>query len=217
APLRNAALTLSAFHQHIFSPYHTENQEDELLQYHTKALKELRQVVSHRDVDGFADSTEEWLKFLAGGMFLISFEVFQGGTNNWQAHFNALVSVICNLTSSDFEFDASDPSSLDFDFKRGMNTAQKFILANLVWIDLLAPLATGTAPKLPYHDWLIAGKIDMSRVMGCGNSIMITIGDTMTLESSAGSMTRGSLQASIADLQQRIFDGIDIALGIEST
>ncbi|KAJ4245532.1 hypothetical protein NW762_014041 [Fusarium torreyae] len=76
APLRNAALTLSAFHQHIFSPYHTENQEDELLQYHTKALKELRHVVSHRDVDGFADSTEEWLKFLAGGMFLISFEVF---------------------------------------------------------------------------------------------------------------------------------------------
>ncbi|KAM0547523.1 hypothetical protein ACHAPJ_010396 [Fusarium lateritium] len=217
APLRNAALTLSAFHQHIFSPYHTENQEDELLQYHTKALKELRQVVSHRDVDGFADSTEEWLKFLAGGMFLISFEVFQGGMNNWQAHFNALVSVICNLTSSDFKFDASDPSSPDFDFKRGMNTAQKFILANLVWIDILAPLATGTAPKLPYHDWLIAGKIDMSRVMGCDNSIMIAIGDIMTLESSAGSMSTESLQASIADLQQRIFDGIDVALGIEST
>jgi hypothetical protein len=75
APLRNAALTLSAFHQHIFSPYRADDQEDELLQYHTKALQELRHVVSHRDVGGFADSSEEWLKFLAGGMFLISFEV----------------------------------------------------------------------------------------------------------------------------------------------
>lgn len=75
APLRNAALTLSAFHQHTFSPYHTENQEDELLQYHTKALQELRHVVRHRDVGASADNIEEWLKFLAGGMFLISFEV----------------------------------------------------------------------------------------------------------------------------------------------
>ncbi|KAI1066946.1 hypothetical protein LB507_011357 [Fusarium sp. FIESC RH6] len=217
APLRNAALTLSAFHQHIFSPYRAENQQDELLQYHTKALQELRHVVSHRDVGGFADSSEEWLKFLAGGMFLISFEVFQGGINNWQAHFNALVSVIRNLTASDFDFDESDPASTDFDFKRGMNTAQKFILGNLVWIDILAPLATGTAPKLPYHDWLNAGKIDMSRIMGCQNSIMIVIGDMMALGSRANSVSTAYLQTGIADLEQRIFDGIDIVLGAGST
>ncbi|KAF5604371.1 neutral amino acid permease [Fusarium pseudocircinatum] len=217
APLRNAALTLSAFHQHTFSPYHTENQEDELLKYHTKALQELRQVVRHRDVGASADNIEEWLKFLAGGMFLISFEVFQGGTNNWQAHFNALASVIQNLTSSDFDFDASDPSSSDFDFQRGMNTAQKFILSNLVWIDILAPLATGTAPRLPYHDWLNAGKIDMSRVMGCSNCIMIAIGDMMALDSKAMTMDSGALQIAIDDLERRIHDGIDAASDDEST
>ncbi|KAF4422230.1 C6 zink-finger PRO1A [Fusarium acutatum] len=213
APLRNAALTLSAFHQHTFSPYHTENQEDELLQYHTKALQELRHVVRHRDVGASAGNIEEWLKFLAGGMFLISFEVFQGGTNNWQAHFNALVSVIQNLTSSDFEFDASDPSSPDFDFQRGMNTAQKFILSNLIWIDILAPLATGIAPRLPYHDWLNAGKIEMSRVMGCSNCIMIAIGDMMALDSTAITIDYEALQIAIDDLEKRIHDGIDAALG----
>ncbi|EXK81881.1 hypothetical protein FOQG_13750 [Fusarium oxysporum f. sp. raphani 54005] len=217
APLRNAALTLSAFHQHTFSPYHTENQEDELLQYHTKALQELRHVVRHRDVGASADNIEEWLKFLAGGMFLISFEVFQGGTNNWQAHFNALVSVIQNLASSDFDFDTSDPSSPDFDFQRGMNTAQKFILSNLVWIDVLAPLATGTAPKLPYHDWLIAGNIDMSRVMGCSNCIMIAIGDMMALDSRAITMDNEAFQIAIDDLEKRIYNGIDAALDDGST
>ncbi|GKU09499.1 unnamed protein product, partial [Fusarium langsethiae] len=57
APLRNAALTLSAFHQHTFSPYHTENQEHELLKYHTKALQELRHVV-RKDVHHSIQSTE---------------------------------------------------------------------------------------------------------------------------------------------------------------
>lgn len=98
-----------------------------------------------------------------------------------------------------------------------MNTAQKFILGNLVWIDILAPLATGTAPKLPYHDWLNAGKIDMSRIMGCQNSIIIVIGDMMALGSRANSVSTAYLQSGIADLQQRIFDGIDIVLGAGST
>ncbi|KAF5666557.1 neutral amino acid permease [Fusarium circinatum] len=215
APLRNAALTLSAFHQHTFSPYHTENQEDELLQYHTKALQELRHVVRHRDVGASADNIEEWLKFLAGGMFLISFEVFQGGTNNWQAHFNALVSVIQNLTSSDFDFDTSNPSSPDFDFQRGMNTAQKFILSNLVWIDVLAPLATGTAPRLPYHDWLNSGKIGMSRVMGCSNCIMIAIGDMMSLDSEAITLDKEALRVAIDDFEERIHNGMEAALDDE--
>ena len=98
-----------------------------------------------------------------------------------------------------------------------MNTAQKFILGNLVRIDILAPLATGTAPELPYHDWLNAGKIDMSRIMGCQNSIMIVIGDMMALDSRANSVSTAYLQSGIADLEQRIFDGIDTALGAGST
>lgn len=125
--------------------------------------------------------------------------------------------MIQNLASSDFDFDTSDPSNPDFDFQRGMNTAQKFILSNLVWIDVLAPLATGTAPKLPYHDWLIAGNIDMSRVMGCSNCIMITIGDMMSLDSRAITMDNEALQIAIDDLEKRFYNGIDAALDDGST
>lgn len=98
-----------------------------------------------------------------------------------------------------------------------MNTAQKFILANLVWIDILAPLSTGTAPRLPYHDWLDVGKIDMSRVMGCSNCIMIAIGDMMALDSKAVTMDNGTLQIAIDDLDKRINNGIEAALDDGST
>jgi hypothetical protein len=98
-----------------------------------------------------------------------------------------------------------------------MNTAQKFILSNLVWIDILAPLATRTAPKLPYHDWLNAGKIDMSRVMGCSNCIMIAIGDMMVLSAEARTMGSDGLGIAIRELEKRIMDGIDAALDDGST
>ncbi|KAL2676587.1 hypothetical protein Neosp_010351 [[Neocosmospora] mangrovei] len=193
APLRNAALTLSAFHQHISSPYRTENQEDELLNYHTKALQELRQIIGRREVGGFADSREEWLEFLA-----------------------ALVSVANDLKPSEFDFYPPDPSSPDFDFLRGMNTAQKFLLANLLWIDVLAPVSTGEAPKLPYREWLEAGKIDMSRVMGCQNSIVVAIGDLVAVDSKAGSMNTETLQEHILELEKQIFDGMEAALEVET-
>lgn len=97
-----------------------------------------------------------------------------------------------------------------------MNTAQKFILANLVWIDILAPLATGTIPQLPYHDWLNTGKIDMSRVMGCQNSIMIAIGDLMALEARASSMSTESLQAGIFSLDKRILNAVNTVHNAQS-
>ncbi|KAF4978145.1 hypothetical protein FZEAL_5443 [Fusarium zealandicum] len=216
APLRNAALTLSAFHQHISSPHRTQNQDDELLEYHTKALQELRQVVNRRQVGGFADSREEWLEFLAGGMFLISFEVFQGGINNWEPHFNALASVVGELKPSELSTYASDASSPDSDFIRGMDTAQRFMVANFLWIDILSPVSTGAAPKLPYHEWLDDAKIDMSRVMGCQNCIMVAIGDLFAVEAKASSMSTEDLQSRITELEQQIFDGMKAALDTES-
>lgn len=165
-------------------------------------------------------------------MFLISFEVhlplsnpshpvliiqvFQGGTSNWEPHFNALVSVANGLTPAEFDFCPPDPSSPDFDFLRGMNTAQKFLLANLLWIDVLAPVSTGEAPKLPYREWLDAGKIDMSRVMGCQNSIVVAIGDLVAVDSKAGSMSTETLQESILELEKQIFDGMEATLEVES-
>ncbi|KAJ4191204.1 hypothetical protein NW767_010997 [Fusarium falciforme] len=142
--------------------------------------------------------------------------VFQGGTSNWEPHFNALVTVANGLKPSEFDFCPPDPSSPDFDFLRGMNTAQKFLLANLLWIDVLAPVSTGASPKLPYREWLDAGKIDISRVMGCQNSIMIAIGDLVAVDSKAGSMSTETLQESILELEKQIFDGMEATLEVES-
>jgi len=143
-------------------------------------------------------------------------QVFQGGTSNWEPHFKALVSVANDLKPSEFNFYPPDPSSPDFDFLRGMNTAQKFLLANLLWIDVLAPVSTGEAPKLPYREWLDAGKIDMSRVMGCQNSIVVAIGDLVAVDSKAGSMNTDTLQEHILELEKQIFDGMEAALEVES-
>ncbi|KAJ4328417.1 hypothetical protein N0V84_001101 [Fusarium piperis] len=136
--------------------------------------------------------------------------------SNWEPHFNTLVSVASDLKPSEFNFYPPDPSSPDFDFLRGMKMAQRFLLANLLWVDVLAPISTGASPKLPYREWLDAGKIDMSRVMGCQNSIMIAIRDLVTVDAKAGSMSTETLQETILELEKQIFDGMEAALETES-
>lgn len=74
-PLRQAAFTLSALHQHSTSETKTEEMESELIRYHTNAMQELRQVLIHGETDGFASHPEQRVEFLTCGTFLISFEV----------------------------------------------------------------------------------------------------------------------------------------------
>lgn len=75
APLRHAALTLSAYHQHTISQYRTEHQEAELLRYYSQALKELQKVLSSNAGDQFKISREARVEVVVAGIFLISFEV----------------------------------------------------------------------------------------------------------------------------------------------
>jgi hypothetical protein len=75
APLRHAALTLSAYHQHTISQYRTEHQEAELLRYYSQALQELQKVLSSSASDHFKISREDRVEVVVAGIFLISFEV----------------------------------------------------------------------------------------------------------------------------------------------
>ncbi|KAJ3502062.1 hypothetical protein NM208_g16805 [Fusarium decemcellulare] len=208
APLRHAALTLSAYHQHLTSHYRTEQQEAELLHYHTQALQELRQVLCRRGVAQSKTNREDWVEFVAAGLFLISFEVFQGGIDNWETHLNALVSVGSELSLSDLDPQSPDLQSPDVDYVRGMRTAEEFMMVNILWFDLLSCVSTAAAPRAPYHEWIESGNIDLSRVMGCQNSTMLAIGDIATLEAQAASMDSQSLQHSISELEQRILQFI---------
>ncbi|KAF5010138.1 hypothetical protein FDECE_3684 [Fusarium decemcellulare] len=186
----------------------TEQQEAELLHYHTQALQELRQVLCRRGVAQSKTNREDWVEFVAAGLFLISFEVFQGGIDNWETHLNALLSVGSELSPSDLDPQSPDLQSPDVDYVRGMRTAEEFMMVNILWFDLLSCVSTAAAPRAPYHEWIESGNIDLSRVMGCQNSTMLAIGDIATLEVQASSMDSQSLQHSISELEQRILQFI---------
>lgn len=60
--------------------------------------------------------------------------------------------------------------------------AMAFHLPVLLWMDLLACVATGEAPKLPYDEWLGPNcTFQLAHIMGCHNSVMKGIGDIATL------------------------------------
>ncbi|KAH7159541.1 fungal-specific transcription factor domain-containing protein [Dactylonectria estremocensis] len=208
-PLRQAALTLSALHQHTVSHYRAESQESELIQYHTKALQELRQVLSRREVEGFASNREEWVEFVAGGLALISFEVFQGGICNWEPHVSALGSILAEPTPSELQLQPAELSRAESELVGGIAIAQKFQVANLLWFDILACTSTGASPRTPYRQWLNVPEVDMSRVMGCQNWMMAIIGDISSLSAMASSLQVETMHSSIQSLEERIYRGLD--------
>ncbi|KAF7551755.1 hypothetical protein G7Z17_g4804 [Cylindrodendrum hubeiense] len=209
-PFRNAALTLSALHQHIVSHYRAENQESELIQYHTKALQELRQVLSRRQVEGFASNREEWVEFMAGGLALISFQVFQGGTSNWEPHVSALGSILADPAPSELQLQPAKLKGVDSELVGGIAIAQRFQVANLLWFDIIACTSTGSAPQTPYRQWLNVPEVDMSRVMGCQNWMMAIIGDIATLGAEWTSYQIEVLHSSIKAFEESIFHGLEV-------
>jgi hypothetical protein len=53
-----------------------------------------------------------------------------------------------------------------------------FHIPVLLWIDILACIATQQKPKLPYEEWLSPScDFELVRIMGCHNSVMKSIGD----------------------------------------
>lgn len=60
--------------------------------------------------------------------------------------------------------------------------AMAFQIPVLLWIDLLACVATREKPKLPYTEWLGPScNFQLSHIMGCHNSVMKSIGDLAAL------------------------------------
>lgn len=67
-------------------------------------------------------------------------------------------------------------------FKSRATTAMEFHIPVLLWMDLLACIATRERPKLPYDEWLgPTCTFQLAHIMGCHNSVMKTIGDLAVL------------------------------------
>lgn len=103
-------------------------------------------------------------------------QLFRGGLDNWQPHLHALTSVVNKLLvprSSKEITGAGDDA----------DKAQPFLVTKVLWLDILASTATGTAPQTNYQKWLQLEEIDMSKVMGCRDWVMKAIGDISTISS----------------------------------
>ena len=74
-PLRKAALSVAALHQRASSRPEDRDDETELLLYHTSALSGLRQALCITGDRYLTDDPDEFIKLLACGCSLISFEV----------------------------------------------------------------------------------------------------------------------------------------------
>ncbi|KAK7455691.1 hypothetical protein CaCOL14_012767 [Colletotrichum acutatum] len=213
-PLRQAAFTLSALHQHAMSHSKTEEMESELIRYHTNAMQEPRQVLVRCETDGFASHPEYRVEFLTCGTFLISFEVFQGGTTNWQSHLNALVLVAGQIDLESVGGRSEPSTRIETGFQRIMSAAIRFHVSQLLWFELLSCVSTGEPPRLPYQRWLSHEEIDVSCVMGCQNWAMLALGDVASIEAQVAEINPRALSRKIADITKRLEDGVGY-LGVE--
>lgn len=93
-PLRKAALSVAALHQRASSRPEDRDDETELLLYHTSALSGLRQALCITGERYLTDDPDDFIKLLACGCSLISFEVN-----------------LCNLLVSDLHFANNLPRS----------------------------------------------------------------------------------------------------------
>ncbi|WYZ39638.1 hypothetical protein EsH8_III_001552 [Colletotrichum jinshuiense] len=216
-PLRHAAFTLSALHQHTMSQSKTEEMESELIRYHTNAMQELRQVLSLCETYGFASHPEHRVEFLTCGTFLISFEVFQGGISNWESHLNALVSVASQIELEDLGRTGGTPKIAEAGFQRIINAATRFHVSQLLWFELLSCVSTGRPPKLPYQKWLSHDEIDISCVMGCQNWAMLALGDVASIKAQVADTSPREVKRRIADITKRLEDGIGYLSVIEKS
>lgn len=122
-----------------------------------------------------------------------------GGTTNWQPHLNALTAVLNGLT----------PEVADT--QGGVEHARRFLIANLLWFDLLACASTGTSPKSAYREWLNGG-IDMRPIMGCQNWAMIAIGDVATLNTRR--LFWDEIPDEVSEVKNRIDEGLQMLSGV---
>lgn len=61
------------------------------------------------------------------------------------------------------------------------DAALPFLVAVVIWFDLVSCASTGAAPRLPYAALMLDRKINLGKVMGCANWAMIVIGDLAAL------------------------------------
>ncbi|KAF5229904.1 hypothetical protein FAUST_10068 [Fusarium austroamericanum] len=175
-PLCRAALGLAALHKRSLLG-ETNNHHIEL-EFHTKAVRQLQDFLSSVDINELRPDNEILVEIIACGISLVSFEVLRGSAADWQPHLSAMASIAVKIHNQPRFHQSSDQLLVG----SRATAAMAFQIPVLLWIDLLACVATREAPKLPYTEWLGPScNFELAHIMGCHNSVMKSIGDLAVL------------------------------------
>ncbi|GAB7353855.1 hypothetical protein MBLNU459_g4218t1 [Dothideomycetes sp. NU459] len=234
-PLYHAALSLGALHQHSLLDRNIRGQRyhdtlNELNEHHNRALQELQIFLqSNYDDSTTADlGRKRQLQILACGTQLISFELFRGGTNEWQVHLDALALIVSSmqeprilqpdeLNSGSCGRSSEQHTPMEY-FDAGShdirNTAEEFLTGATVWFDIVSCASTGKAPRLAklHEVFLNNGGLDMEDVAGCQSWAAMLIGKIATLHawkkeaSAAKNLSMWSLFERAAPIRQQLSD-----------
>ncbi|KAI7767005.1 hypothetical protein LZL87_013343 [Fusarium oxysporum] len=222
---------LAALHQRSLLG-ETNNHHLEL-EFHTKAVRQLQDFLSSIDINELRPENETLVEIITCGIALISFEVImvtghgidvkttgtsaerqqvlRGSATNWQPHLSAMSSIAVMMHNQPPLPQSVDqlPTPL---FEGKATAAMAFHLPVLLWMDLLACVATRERPKLPYDEWLgLNCTFQLAHIMGCHNSVMKSIGDLAVLSQwKSDFIERGSLDLQVFKTKrQRIEDELE--------
>lgn len=83
-----------------------------------------------------------------------------------------------------------------------------FLMAQTIWIDILACVSMDRVPRIPYREWLEASDVEMADLMGCYNWIMVCIGDLAHLQAWKTEMEeQGTLSMMELATKSRVIQG----------
>ncbi|KAI1812116.1 fungal-specific transcription factor domain-containing protein [Poronia punctata] len=165
------------------------------------SLKALQEDIAALSSRGVANAFRDAVSCMQSVIQLLQFEVVMADTANWECHHDAAVALFDQVithhanVNTDTDDDVANPWSaildrISFPFKRiplGPNrhiltsdqSAYRFYTAYLLWIDIVAATATGTAPRLrKYHAELLSGEtpiIHLDEYVGCHSWAMLEI------------------------------------------
>ncbi|KAH7175477.1 fungal-specific transcription factor domain-containing protein [Dactylonectria macrodidyma] len=214
-PLYRASMGLAALHQRSLlggtESHHLE------LEFHTKALRQLQDFLASFNINEPQAENDNLVEIITCGIALISFEVLRGSTSNWQPHLCAMAS-IASAIHEQLQLSQSSEQLSSPLFESQATAAIAFHIPVLLWMDMLACVATEDKPKLPYEEWLGPScNFELVHIMGCHNSVMRAIGDLGALsEWKTHAIATGNLNLEeFRDRRQRIEDELED--GIEAT
>jgi hypothetical protein len=226
-PLYHAALSLGALHQHSLLARSARGQRyhdtlNELNEHHNRALQELQIFLqsSYEVSTGAGSGRKRRLQILACGVSFLSFELFRGGTSQWQVHLDALATVVRGMTVDSMN-DGPSPGSYDPATPSGIephrmeSNAENFLVGAVLWFDVMSCASTNEAPRLyPEALGLLQGQIDLANIIGCQPWVALAVGDIATLSAwkteaiSTSSLSFWNLFERGDPIRKRLGDGI---------